>query len=204
MKILIYVLLAAGAYLLGSVSASIILSGRESGGDIRKYGSGNAGATNMARVYGMKSGLLTLGVDAGKALISVFIGWLVAKDMGIAVTGIACLLGHCFPAYYHFKGGKGVSVGAALGLAVDWRAFLIIVCVFFIFALTSKKVSLGSICAAVALTIAAILLHVSTPRLVLAVVATVLVVFQHRSNIKRLLNGTEGDFKPASKGTVQK
>ena len=138
-------------------------------------------------------------MDALKALIAVAIGAWLLGDMGIAVAGIASLVGHCFPVYYHFKGGKGVSVGAAIGLAVDWRCFLVIVAVFFLFALTSKKVSLGSICAAISLVIAALLFHVSTPRLVLAAFATVLVVFQHRSNIQRLIQGTEADFKPAAR-----
>lgn len=194
-----YILLAIGAYLIASINASIILSKGRAEGDVRNHGSGNAGATNMARIYGLRAGILALAVDALKALIAVLIGWWLLGDVGIAVAGIACLIGHCFPVYYHFKGGKGVSVGAAIGLAIDWRAFLVIVCVFFIFALLSKKVSLGSICAAVALTIASIAFHVSTPRLVLAVAATVLVVFQHRANIKRLIQGKEPDFKPAKK-----
>lgn len=197
MEIYKYILVASAGYLLGSLSMSIILSRAVLGEDVRRKGSGNAGATNMARVYGLKAGALTLGGDVLKASLSMLIGWLLLGDVGLALGGIASLVGHCFPVYYNFRGGKGVSVGAAVALAIDWRVFLSIVLVFALAAFLSKKVSLGSVCAAVAISIASLIFQVSTPKLILAVFGMLLVVFQHRENIKRLINGTEPDFKPA-------
>ncbi len=197
MEALKYLLVVVGGYLLGSLSTAIFMSRSLLGGDVRKKGSGNAGATNMARVYGFKAGLLTLAGDVLKAAAAMLIGWLLLGDRGIAAGGIAVLLGHCFPVFHHFHGGKGVSIGAAIGLAVDWRVFLAIVCAFFVGALLTKKVSVGSISAAVMITVAALVVGVSTPKLVLCVCGMCLVVFQHRENIRRLIKGTEPDFKAA-------
>ena len=190
-------ILAVISYILGSVSASILISRTRIGGDIRKYGSGNAGATNMARVYGMSDGVMTLLADFFKALIATTLGAYLLGDMGVLIGGMACLLGHCFPVFYHFKGGKGVSVGAALGLAVHWKALLILLIIFFTIALLTRKVSAGSVCAAAALIVTGFVLHVSPPKLALCILAPLLVIWQHRANIRRLLNGTEPDFKPA-------
>lgn len=195
MEALKYMLVILGGYFLGSVSMSIIMSKCLLGGDVRKKGSGNAGATNMARVYGMKAGFFTLLGDIAKAGLTILIGWMLLGDWGIAVGGFACLVGHCFPIYYGFKGGKGVSAGAAIALALDWKVFLIAMGIFALIALTTKKVSLGSICAAMSIMITSFIFSLSTPKLILAVAAPALVIVQHRENIKRLINGTEKDFK---------
>ena len=197
MEVIKYLVTVLAGYLLGSISVSILLSRDVMGGDVRREGSGNAGATNMARVYGLKAGILTLAGDVVKSVLSILLGWWLLGDAGIAAGGIACLLGHCFPVYYSFKGGKGVSVGAAIAFAVDWRVFLIVVGAFAIGALLSKKVSLGSLSAAVMISIAAALFGVSTPRMILAIATMAIVLFQHRENIKRLLKGTEPNFKAA-------
>jgi len=190
-------------YLLGSLSSSILLSRNAWGGDVRKKGSGNAGATNMARVYGWTAGVLTLVCDMAKAAISVWIGWKLLGDWGLAAGGIACMLGHCFPVFHEFKGGKGISVGAALGLAIDWRVFVTIVVVFLIVALLTKKVSAGSVAAALAIAVSAILFGVGTPKIILAIVAACIAIFQHRGNLKRLAEGTEPDFKAADEKKKQ-
>ena len=190
------IIIALG-YLLGSLSSSVLLSIKAWGGDVRKKGSGNAGATNMARVYGWAAGILTLVCDMAECALSVWIGWKLLGDWGLVAGGMACMLGHCFPVFHGFKGGKGISVGAVIGLAIDWRVFLTIVAVFLIAALLTKKVSAGSLAAALALTAAAIVFAVGTPKLILAVFSSCLAVFQHRGNIKRLANGTEPDFKAA-------
>ena len=200
MEVLKYILIVVGGYLLGSVSISIILS-RLLGTDVRKKGSGNAGATNMARSYGLLAGFATLAGDFLKAVIVMAVGWWLCGDWGLMAGGMACTTGHCFPIFYDFRGGKGISVGAAIGLAIDWRIFVGIIVVFLIVAFLSKKASLGSVCAAVALVILTVVfaaLHLITlPRLLLALYAAVLAVFQHRANIKRLSEGTEPDFKAA-------
>ena len=189
-------ILVAG-YLLGSLSASILLSRTAWGGDVRGHGSGNAGATNMARVYGLGAGFVTLGCDMLKAIAATWLGSLLLGDAGLAIGGVACMAGHCFPVFHEFKGGKGISVGAALGLMIDWRVFLAIILVFLIVAFLSRKVSLGSLAASVAITVFSLIFAVSTPKLILAIIAMCIAVFQHRGNIRRLLQGTEPDFKAA-------
>ncbi len=200
MEVLKYILIVVGGYLLGSVSISIILS-RMLGTDVRKKGSGNAGATNMARSFGLLAGFATLAGDFLKAVIVMYAGYRLCGDWGLMAGGAACTTGHCFPIFYGFRGGKGISVGAAIGLAIDWRVFVGIVIVFLIAAFLSKKASLGSVCAAVAVVILSAVFFaagvVTLPRLLLAVYAAALAIFQHRSNLKRLSEGTEPDFKAA-------
>ena len=197
MEKLYYVLIAAGSYLLGSVSLSIFMSTRVFGGDVRSRGSGNAGATNMARVYGMMAGVLTLAADMLKAFVTMLVGSVLAGDTGLAIGGVFCILGHCFPVLHGFKGGKGVSIGGALSLMIDWRVGLMVFGRFILFALLSKKVSLGSICGALACGIGSVIFAPSTPRMVLGIFAMLVVVIRHWENIGRLIKGTEPDFKPA-------
>ena len=192
-------LIAVGSYLLGSVSLSIYMSKRIFGGDVRSHGSGNAGATNMARVYGMMAGVLTLAADMMKAAVSMIGGYLLLGDLGLAIGGAGCILGHCFPVLHHFKGGKGVSVGGILALLLDWRVGLLVIASFLVGALLSKKVSLGSVCGAIACGVGCLLLVSSVPRVVLGLFAMVVVVARHKENIGRLIKGTEPDFKPAKR-----
>ena len=169
MHFLSYSISAVAAYIIGSFNPAIFLSRHLLGRDVRKQGSGNAGATNMARVYGMSFGLVTLLCDALKAAAAIFLAVWLLGEWGIFVGGIFCLLGHCFPVFYGFKGGKGVSVGAVLALAVDWRVFVTVVVAFALGAVLSRKVSVGSVLGALSISVAAILFHVSTPRLLLAI-----------------------------------
>lgn len=197
-------LIALGSYLLGSVSLSIFMSKHMFGGDVRAQGSGNAGATNMARVYGMMAGVLTLAADMVKAAVSMLVGHLLLGDVGLALGGACCILGHCFPVFHQFKGGKGVSVGGMLALLIDWRVGLLVIGCFLLAAVLSKKVSLGSICGAIACGVGPLLLGASVPRVLLGLFAMVMVVARHRENIVRLIKGTEPDFKPAKgKGKIK-
>ena len=182
-------------YFLGGLSVSILLSRKVYGKDVRSCGSGNAGATNMARVFGLKMGIVTLLFDVLKAVASIVLGNLLLGETGLCIAAGACLLGHCFPATHNFKGGKGVSVCAAIIWAVDWRAAAAAYAGFLIAAFLSKRVSLGSITAAVALTAAALCLSVGTPKLVLAIFCSAVVIIRHRENITRLIKGTEPEFK---------
>ena len=182
-------------YFLGGLSVSILLSRKVYGKDVRSCGSGNAGATNMARVFGLKMGIVTLLFDVLKAVASIILGSLLLGETGLCIAAGACLLGHCFPATHNFKGGKGVSVCAAIIWAIDWRAAAAAYAGFLIAAFVSKRVSLGSITAAVALTAAALCLSVGTPKLVLAVFCSAVVIIRHRENIARLIKGTEPEFK---------
>ena len=190
-----YLACFALSYLVGSLSLSIIVSGGLFGKDIRAFGSGNAGATNMARVFGWSAGLLTLLGDAAKAVLCMVLGNLWLGDVGLALAAFGCILGHCYPVLHDFKGGKGVSVGGAIAFGIDWRVGLAVVGAFLLGALLSKKVSVGSICGAVAITAASLVFAVSTPKLVLAILCMVLAIYRHKANIERLIAGTEPDFK---------
>ena len=190
-----YIIAALAAYFIGSFSASIFLSETLLGRDVRQEGSGNAGATNMARAYGMGLGIMTLLCDFAKALLAVWLSRRILGEWGLFVGGFACLVGHFFPLYYQFKGGKGISTGAALGLCMDWRMLVVMVISFGISAGLSRKVSVGSICAAVCVVPAAFIMDMSLPAKLLAVCAASLVLWRHRENMVRIVKGTEPDFK---------
>lgn len=160
-------------------------------------GSGNAGATNAARVFGLKAGLVTLALDMAKTVAAMLIGKALASVTGEAVSGAMCIIGHCFPLYFGFRGGKGVSVGAGLGLMTGLYVFGVIIAVFALTAGLSRKVSLGSILAAASLPIASVVFGAEPAFVAMNVFSAVLVIVMHRENIRRLINGTEADFKPA-------
>ena len=200
---ILYFALFAGAYVLGSANLSIIVSNKLFGGDIRRMGSGNAGATNMTRVFGWGAGVLTLGADAAKAVISMLVGQALFGDVGLALAGAGCIFGHCFPVLHDFKGGKGVSVGGAIAFGIDWRVGLVVVGAFLVGVLLSKKVSVGSICGALAILVGARIFQLSDPKIALAAFSMCLVIIRHRENIRRLLAGTEPNFK-AGKGKLKK
>lgn len=198
MELVFCILLAIGSYLIGCISLSIILSKNIFGGDVRGMGSGNAGATNMARAFGLSAGVLTLLADALKAVIAMVVGNLLFGDLGLAIAGTASLIGHCYPVFYGFKGGKGVSVGAAIAFAIDWKVGLFVVLCFAVVAAFTRRVSPSSITAALGIVVACILFKASTPELVMAIIGCTLVIYRHKENIKRLIAGTEPEFKAGS------
>ncbi len=194
---LFYVITAVIGYLLGSISIAVLLTKYRYGGDVREAGSGNAGATNVARIYGMKAGLITLFADMTKTALSALIGLLLAGQIGLAIGCGACLVGHCWPLYFGFRGGKGVSVGACIGLLLDWRMFLIGLAGFFLLFFISRRVSLCSICAAASYPVIYLLLgHIKDSGFVVACMVTVIVIILHRENIARLVKGEEAPFHP--------
>ena len=198
MDFVLYILLALGSYLIGCVSLSIILSKNIFGGDVRGMGSGNAGATNMARSFGMSAGVLTLLADALKAVIAMVVGNLLFGNLGLAIAGTCCLIGHCYPVFYGFKGGKGVSVGAAIAFAIDWKVGIFVVICFAIVAALTRRVSPSSISAAIGIVIAGLIFKVSAPELIMSIIGAILVIYRHKENIKRLIAGTEPEFKAGS------
>ena len=197
MTYLYWILVPVAGYLLGSLSFSIIISCLFLGRDIRKHGSGNAGATNMTRVFGWVAGVATLAFDVLKALAAMLIGRRLLGDAGVCLGGMAAMLGHCFPLFHHFKGGKGIATGAAIGFMIDWRVGVSIVVAFLIGALISKKVSIGSIAAAITIIPATWIFAPRPSMIALSVFASVLAITRHHENIKRLRAGTEPDFRAA-------
>lgn len=199
MNYVFYGIAAVAAYLIGSISCSVLLTKILFKADVRTQGSGNAGATNVARVFGMKAGVITLLGDILKTVISMFIGKLLGGDIGLAVAGMACMIGHAWPIYFRFKGGKGISVGAGLALMVDWKILVIIASVFaIVFALT-RIVSAASICAAASIVPAVFIVGAALPQTILICIVGPLVIWLHRSNIVRLVKGEEKKFVPKQK-----
>ena len=168
LNISLTVLCTVLSYLSGSISASILISKWFYKGDVRNFGSHNAGATNMARVYGLLGGLAVLAGDFLKAVIAMGLPWLLGvlipeftyAELAYCLAGAGCFLGHAFPVFFKFKGGKGVTVGAAIALMIDWRIFLIILAVFVIVFIITHIVSVSSISAAAAIIVAAVLFFV--------------------------------------------
>ncbi len=197
MEVLKVLLAGIIGYLLGSISSAVAVSWAVSRKDVRNYGSGNAGATNMARLFGMGAGVLTFLLDGLKTVASMWVGRLVGGYYGFLLAAFTCLLGHCFPVYFGFKGGKGVSVGAAVGLMLHWKVFVIIVAVFFITFFITKRVSAGSVMCAVTFMPAELIAGFRDwPSITLGVVAGLLVLFMHRGNLARLFRGEEKPFRP--------
>ncbi len=195
MTYLYWILVPVIGYLLGSLSFSIIISCLFLGRDIRKHGSGNAGATNMTRVFGWVAGVATLAFDVLKAFAAMLIGRHFLGDAGVCLGGMAVMTGHCFPLFHHFKGGKGIATGAAVGFMIDWRVGVSIIAAFLIGALISKKVSIGSIAAALTIIPTTWIFAPKPSMIALSVFACVLAITRHSENIKRLRAGTEPDFR---------
>lgn len=187
-------------YLFGSVSVAVLLTRRYAQGDVRGHGSGNAGATNVARVYGLKAGLITLLGDMMKTAVSALIGWLLGGANGMAAGCAGCLIGHCWPLWFRFRGGKGVSVSACIALVLDWRVFLVIAATFAVAAVLSKRVSVGSMAAALVCPWSRLLLAggVDAVFWVCLLMAGVVLAL-HGSNLRRLLRGEEPPFHVGGK-----
>jgi len=203
-------------YLLGSVSFALVASRLFAHDDVRKYGSHNAGATNVLRVYGPKPALFTLVGDFAKGVLAVYLGRLLFGALGIVtmdagyIAGLGALLGHLFPLWFGFRGGKGVLTGLGIILAVNPLVFvlLLLICLPALFAL--RIVSLVSISGAVLYPILTYAVQTwrGQPALgdsAFALLFAVLVIWMHRSNIQRLLNGTEKRITlPGGKGKDSK
>ena len=189
------------AYLLGSIPFGVILARLFGGRDVRKSGSGNIGATNVARVVGPLAGTLTLLCDMAKGAGAV---WLAEKLSGgsaswMMIAGIAALVGHCFPVWLRFTGGKGVATAAGVFLVVSPPACLAAVVLFLLVVILWRYVSLGSVSAAAAMPLLVYLLWAPRQGPPLAVTggalaAAGLIIYKHRENLRRLAEGAEPKF----------
>lgn len=183
------------AYLLGSLNFALLISRVKFKGDIRKSGSGNAGMTNMMRTYGRSAAGFTLLGDAVKAVTSVLIGTALCGNRGMYIAGLFCILGHVFPLYFGFKGGKGVVTTAALILCINPIVFLILLLFFLVIVAATRYISLGSI---LCMTVFPMLLYrIARPDafgLIISVLIALFVIILHRENIKRLWEGNENKF----------
>ena len=203
-----YIIVGLIAYLLGSISFSVIFSKKFAGVDVRTKGSGNAGSTNVLRVAGKKAALCTLICDVLKGVIAILIAFLVGKiikaDGNIAailceIAGLLVVIGHTFPVFFKFKGGKGVATSLGVLLTINCRLGLICLVFALIIMILTRIVSLGSILAAVLFPVLCLFVpwsfivssdsHLSY--IIFSIILALLVIFNHRTNIVRLRNGTE-------------
>ncbi len=198
-------------YFVCGIPFGLIIAMKKAGIDIRELGSGNIGTTNVSRMVGASAGALTLLLDALKGLVctvgsrfffSAFFSVPFAETglggsldwMGCAIF-LACILGHCFSPYLHFHGGKGIAVGLGGSLGCAWPLGCIVLAAFIIVAVPTKYVSAGSLTAAVGVPVVAMIMyHPSVLACALLWVVAVIVVWSHRENVKKLMNGTERRF----------
>ena len=191
--------LAIVSYFLGCFNGAVIVSKYILRDDVRTHGSGNAGLTNFYRTFGGPLTAVVILCDVLKAVIAVLIGAWIFGMMGNALLGkywaaLFCLLGHMFPCMFHFKGGKGILSGGTIAIMIDWRIALVVWGGFLILAVLTRYVSLGSLWAGASFPFISWYCYPDPLIVVLAFACGGLVVWQHRANIKRLLNGTENKF----------
>lgn len=182
------------AYLLGSVPIGILL-GYIYGVDIRQAGSGNIGATNVARVVGKRQGLITLLGDAGKGFIPVFLSFQLGFSFALTnLVGLAAFLGHLYPIFLRFQGGKGVATALGVFLWLAPKATLVLVLVFSLVAVVSRVVSLASLIAAGLAPVIFWVFSAPSPLVWLSLFMALLIILRHRENIQRLISGVEPRF----------
>ena len=210
-----YLYAAVAAYFCGCFNGALFTSRLFFHDDVRTHGSGNAGLTNFYRTYGARYALLVIACDMLKAVAAVSLAaWLGARfdprmlpDFPLTAAeqaeyvlhfkywaGFFCVVGHMFPCTAKFRGGKGILCSATLTLLLDWRIALVCWSLFAVLWLTTRYVSLGSVAAAVSLPFTTYFVFHNTACTVLGTCISLLVLWAHRSNIKRLLSGTESKF----------
>ena len=199
-----YIIVAIVAYLIGSISFSVIISKKMAGFDVREKGSGNAGATNMLRSVGKKAAVLTLLGDALKGVVAILFAIIVgaiAKDLDkallVQLAGIFVVVGHTFPIFFGFKGGKGVATSLGILIMSNWQIGLICLVFGVLLIALTRMVSLGSCAAAVLFPVLTLfitdnyIVSQGSGYLIYSIILAVIVLFNHRSNIKRIMAGKE-------------
>lgn len=183
----------AACYVLGSISFAVLLVRLFRGVDVREHGSGNAGATNVLRTAGKRLGVATLFLDAAKGALAVFLMRAVTYDpRWLGAAAVAAVVGHMFPVFFGFKGGKGVATAVGAYLVLTPLGVLSVMVVFFLVVGTTRIVSLGSITAACLMPLVLrLLFHSPDATVAAAACLTILLVVSHRANVRRLLAGTE-------------
>ena len=205
---IVYVIMAIIAYLIGSINFSVIFSKKFAGFDVREKGSGNAGTTNMLRSVGKKAAALTLVCDILKGVIAIVIAIILGniieglnKELLLQIAGVAVVLGHTFPIFFQFKGGKGVATSLGILLMSNWQIGLICLVFAIVLMALTRMVSLGSCAAAVLFPVLTLFINEhytvltegkqGNVYLIYSIILAIIVLYNHRSNIKRILNGTE-------------
>ena len=202
----IYIVMAIIAYAIGSINFSVLISRKMAGFDVREKGSGNAGTTNVLRTVGKKAAALTLLCDILKGVVSILIAIIIAKfakDLSSAilveVAALAVVIGHTFPIFFEFRGGKGVATSLGVILLINWKIGLICLLFGVILIAITRMVSLGSISAAVLFAVLTVFIRDSYIAgiefefnfIIFGILLAAFVIFNHRSNLKRIISGTE-------------
>ena len=204
----IYIIVGIIAYLIGSINFSVLISKKMAGFDVREKGSGNAGTTNMLRSVGKKAAVITLVCDILKGVVSIVIAIIVGniaknldRELLLQIAGIAVVLGHTFPIFFGFKGGKGVATSLGVLLMSNWQIGLICLVFAVVLMALTRMVSLGSCAAAVLFPVLTLFINQHYTVLtdgksgrvyfIYSVILAIIVLYNHRSNIKRILSGTE-------------
>lgn len=197
-----YIIVAIIAYLLGSISFSVIISKKMAGFDVREKGSGNAGSTNVLRTVGKKAAVLTLICDCLKGVLAILIAYIagnivkdIDKSLLVQLAGIFVVIGHTFPVFFKFKGGKGVATSLGVLLMLNWQIGLICLVFALVLMALTRFVSLGSVAAAVLFPVLTVFIRtnylVPGNYIIFGIILAAFVIFNHRENVKRLLEGKE-------------
>lgn len=203
-----YIIIAIIAYLIGSINFSILISKKKAGYDIRQKGSGNAGTTNMLRNLGKKYAAITLICDVLKGVVAIGIAIIVGNILGdtnkallVQIAGVAVVIGHTFPIFFGFKGGKGVATSLGILLMTNWQLGLICLVFALVLMTLTRVVSMGSIAAAILYPVLTLFVGgghyivessgLGNGYFIYSVILAIIVIFNHRENIKRILSGTE-------------
>lgn len=201
-----YIIVAIIAYLIGSISFSVIISKKMAGFDVREKGSGNAGSTNVLRTVGKKAALITLVCDILKGVVAILIALLagnIIKGLDnallVQLAGVFVIIGHTFPIFFKFKGGKGIATSLGVLLIINWQIGLICLVFALLLMALTKMVSVGSIAAAVLFPVLVLFINQNYivaessnwSYLIFSIIIALLVIFNHRENLKRIFSGTE-------------
>ena len=210
-----YIIIAIIAYAIGSINFSVLISKKMAGFDVREKGSGNAGSTNMLRSVGKKAAAITLLCDILKGVVAILIAFIAGKIVNnvdkavlVQIAGILVVVGHTFPIFFEFKGGKGVATSLGVIMMINWKIGLI--CLVFALAIMifSKMVSMGSVGAAILFPVLTLFINTNfivqasgMKYFIFSIILATIVIFNHRANIKRIANGTENklSFKNTNK-----
>jgi len=200
-----YLLTVALAYLIGSSNMAVYLA-RAKGVDLRGGGSGNPGTSNALILMGWKAGVLVGAHDIGKAVLAVVLAkhFLPALPFIGAVAGVACVLGHIFPFYLRFRGGKGFAAYVGMTIALNWKFALVVVLAIVVVTLVTDYIVAGTVLTTVAVPTYLGLAQHSLPLALILLVATATILIKHRENFVRILNGTEIGFRRANRGDDRK
>ena len=203
-----YIIMAIIAYCIGSLNISIFISKKMGGFDLREKGSNSTGATNVLRTLGKKAAAITLLFDIAKGIVAIAISMIIGKiiegtnqELLLQIAGIAVVLGHTFPIFFGFKGGKGVATSLGILLMSNWKIGLICLVFALVLMALTRMVSLGSCGATILFPVLTLFINDSytvltdgkrgSTYLIYSIILAVIVLYNHRTNIKRLLNGTE-------------